>query len=188
MYVQVPQVFTNLIFSYSGRDFAPGLVLYLLKRCGKTGCQTEAKELLRTLATFLSVVTILPVVSIRRDMLSWSFLYWLLYLEKPFLLFFVSHPTFSCRHVSAFLTPSLPNQAVSLDPSQCPCCHCLSSSLLPFSLASRSQFSHVSLLPSTPDFLHFRIKSSYALWRTPLKICPFVPEGCFPRGPINLTS
>ncbi|KAK4824166.1 hypothetical protein QYF61_011293 [Mycteria americana] len=43
--------------------------------------------------------------------------------------------------------------------------------LLPFSLTSRSQLSHASLLPSFPDFLHLGIESSCDLWTASLKIC-----------------
>lgn len=139
----------------------------------------------------LSVGTGLPVVSIGRDILSWSFLSWLAYLEKPFLLFFVSHPKFSSRHVLTFLTPSLLNQAVSLYSSQdpCPCFHCLSSSLFPFSLTRRSQLSCATLafyawfLTLGDQELSCSMEST--LKDLPALFCSFVPEGCFPGGPTD---
>jgi len=72
----------------------------------------------------------------------------------------------------AFLTSSPHNWAASLYSSQdtCPCFHCLRSLLLPFSLTSRSRFSHAGLFPSFPDFLHLGTESSCALWKVSLKI------------------
>jgi len=45
------------------------------------------------------------------------------------------------------------------------------SSVLPFSLTSRSQLSHAGLFPSLPDFLYLGTESSCALCKTCLKIC-----------------
>ncbi|KAK4813629.1 hypothetical protein QYF61_014389, partial [Mycteria americana] len=53
----------------------------------------------------------------------------------------------------------------------CPCFHCLCSSLLLFSLTSRSRLSHAGLFPSLPDFLHLGTESSCTLWKASLKIC-----------------
>ncbi|KAK4806147.1 hypothetical protein QYF61_001073 [Mycteria americana] len=80
---------------------------------------------------------------------------------------------FSSSCALAFLTPSLHKRAASLYSSQdtCPCFHCLYSSLLLFSLTSRSRLSHAGLFPSLPDFLYLGTESSCALWKVSLKIC-----------------
>ncbi|KAK4818403.1 hypothetical protein QYF61_012324 [Mycteria americana] len=120
--------------------------------------KTEAKNLLSTSAFSSSIVTSLPVLLIR---------------GKTFLLFFASLAKFSSSCALAFLTPSLHNCAASLYSSQdlSPCFCCLCISFLPFSLTSRSQVIHASLLPSFPDFLHLGIESSCTLWKASLKIC-----------------
>ncbi|KAK4828375.1 hypothetical protein QYF61_026113 [Mycteria americana] len=51
----------------------------------------------------------------------------------------------------------------------CPCFHCPCISFLHLSSARGSLLSHASLLPSLPDFLHMRIKSSWALRKMSLK-------------------
>ncbi|KAK4815575.1 LOW QUALITY PROTEIN: hypothetical protein QYF61_004092 [Mycteria americana] len=102
---------------------------------------------------------------------------------KPFLLFFASLAKFSSSCTLAFLTPSLHKWAASLYSSQVtrPCFHCLCSSLLLFSLTSMSRFSHASLFPSLPDFLHLGTESSCALWKASLKICQLCSAPLSPR-------
>ncbi|KAK4827897.1 hypothetical protein QYF61_022320 [Mycteria americana] len=151
---EVPQVVMNLIFSYSGKDFAPPVpVLRPIHSRERLPVKTEAQKLLSTSVFSSSIVTSLPVLLI----------------TKPLLLFFASLAKFSSICALAFLTPSLHKPAASVYFSQhtCPCFHCLCISFLPFSLTS----SHASPLPSFPDFLHLGIKSSWALWKASLKIC-----------------
>lgn len=50
--------------------------------------KTEAKKLLNPSALSSSAVTSLSVLLTREGMLSWTFLFQLVYLEKPFLTFF----------------------------------------------------------------------------------------------------
>lgn len=77
-YIQVRQVIMQLIFSYRGRDFASPVL-----PCSPSvpevweeslPVKTETKKLLRTLASFSSTVTSLPVSVIRREMLSLTFM------------------------------------------------------------------------------------------------------------------
>jgi len=129
--------------------------------------------LLSTSAFSSSVDKRLPFLLIGGGTLSVTFLFWLTYLQKPFLLFLAFLAKFSSSCALALLTSSLHNWAASLYSSQdtCPCFHCLCSSLLPFSLTSKSRLSHDGLLPSLHDFLHPGTKSSCALWKASLKIC-----------------
>ncbi|KAK4828851.1 hypothetical protein QYF61_000908, partial [Mycteria americana] len=80
---------------------------------------------------------------------------------------------FSSSCALTILTPTLHKWAASLYSSQvtCPCFHCLRSSLLLFTLTSRSRLSHAGLFPSLPDFLHLGTESSCALWKASLKTC-----------------
>jgi len=73
-------------------------------------------------------------------MLFLTLLFWLTYLQKPFLLFFAFVVKFSTICALALRTPSLHNWAVSLYSSQDTWCHfhSLYVFFLPFSLNSRS--------------------------------------------------
>lgn len=51
------------------------------------------------------------------------------------------------------------------------CFRCLCIFFLLFRLTSRSRFSHASLLPSFPDFLHLGMESSCTLKKASINIC-----------------
>ena len=122
--------------------------------------RNEAKVLLSTPAFSISVVT--RSLSHHEGTISFVFLFWLSYLQKP-LLFFTSLKKFSSSCALSILIPSLHSQAVSLYSfrNPCPCLYCLCISLLCFSLTRRSLLGHSSLLPSLPYFLKMRIKLLY---------------------------
>ena len=104
---------------------------------------------------------------------SWTFSFWLRYLLKSFL-FLASLDKLSSSWALSFLTPSLHSWAASLYSSRdtCPYFHCLYIFFLLFSLASRSQFSHICLLPSFPNLLHIWMESSSTLRKSFLKDLP----------------
>jgi len=136
--------------------------------------KTEAKKLLSTSVFSLSIVTRLPVCSLGGDGTpSWTFLFCLMYLKETFSFFFTSLAKSSFTWALAFLTSSLHNLAVSLYSSQRTCAsfHCPCIFFLLFSLSSRSQFRHASLLPFFPDFWYLEMESFCELRKASLKIC-----------------
>jgi len=134
--------------------------------------QWRQKKLLSTSSISLSIVTSLLVLLTREHTLSQMSLFWLMYLQKPFLYLFAPLAKSSSIWALAFLTPTLHSLAVSIYFSQvtCSCFQRLFIFFLLFNLTNRSQFSHVGLLPSSPDLLHQGMESPCALKKDSLKI------------------
>jgi len=108
----------------------------------------------------------------RECMLTWTFLFWFMYLYKSFLSFFAHLAKFSPSWALAFLIQPLHSPAAFLYSSQvsCLCFHCLCIFLLSC-LTSRSQFSHTRLLLSISDLLHLGMESSCGLEKASLNTC-----------------
>ncbi|KAK4832075.1 hypothetical protein QYF61_020631, partial [Mycteria americana] len=141
MYVQVPQVVTNLIFPYNGRDFAPPVPVLLsihLRVCQSCSWGGYAFFDLPFLAD-------IPVEAL------------------------LIIPCIPCQ-VQLQLRLGLPDP-IPTQPGSIPVLFPGYLSLLPLPLTSRSRLIHASLLPSFPDFLPLGIENSCALWKVSLKIC-----------------
>ncbi|NXH95699.1 CTNA2 protein, partial [Pachycephala philippinensis] len=96
VHVRVPQVVSNLISSASRRDFAPPVPALQSLWEERFLLNTETKKLL---GASISSHLLLPVLLFRGDARSATFLFWLMYLYKPFLLFFAFPAKFSSIYI-----------------------------------------------------------------------------------------
>ncbi|NWS08267.1 CTNA2 protein, partial [Motacilla alba] len=92
VHVCLPQLVSNPITLSAGGSLLPFLLWE-----ERLLLSTEAKNLLGTSISSVQTVVSLPVLLIRGDALSVTFLFWLMYLYKP-LLFFASPAKFSSIH------------------------------------------------------------------------------------------
>lgn len=184
--VQVPQVLMNLIFTDSGRDFAPWAPILLTSH--SRGVETEKISTEDWNTKFVELLSLLLIQFYQFPSLVYqgvtpflTFLSWLPDL-KTFLSFTVSLARFSSGF--AFLSPSQHNQISSRDSSQVtwPCFHCLCISC-PFGVTSRSLLSHPGLLfaPSLVPRYHWLWCSMEDFPKDlPTLLCSPVPEYSFP--------
>ena len=134
-YVQVPQVVSDLIFSYDGKDFIPSgppSSFRDLRNVGREMIVENWGRIVFSTSAFCGsgkFVTNSLVLFTRVGTFSLIFLIWSTYLWKPFLSGFASFAKFSSNCTLAFLIPSLRIQGVSLySPEDThPWFHCLCS-------------------------------------------------------------
>lgn len=94
VHVGVPQVVSNLISLSAERTLLPQSLLWEERLL----LSTEAKKLLGTSISFHVLLQICQSCY-QGDALSVTLFFWLMYLYKPFLLFFASPAKFSCIHI-----------------------------------------------------------------------------------------
>ena len=93
MDVQVAQVAVDVIFAYSGKDIALLALTFPPICCVNSSCQWRLRQkccwvyqhppYLLLSASPLSVITSLPVLLTKRTVPAQTFLFWLMYLQKP---------------------------------------------------------------------------------------------------------
>jgi len=83
MYVQVPQVVMNPVFSYSGRAFAPLVPIWWSINSAGVGREVASEDWVKKveyLSISSSVDMRLPFLFIRGGTLALTFLFWMTYL------------------------------------------------------------------------------------------------------------
>jgi len=136
----------------------------------RTGSEDQGKEV-NYLSLFRVCWSLFPLF-IGAGTLSFANLFLPMFLQKPFLLFFMSLTMFNPTCALVFLIPPLHVQTVSLCSSQATraCFHCLYVSFS-LSLTSSFFFNPAGFLPLLHDFLCWGMEISCALRKVLLNSC-----------------
>ena len=151
VYVQVPYMVSNLIFSYDKQDFVPPVPAVrfgdLRDVAREIASENWGKKMWSTSCFSMSVVNRTPVLPLEEYIfVGLSFLFNVPTEALLIILHIVAKSSIRCA--LPFLIPSLHTWTAALYSSQGahPCFHCLCISFLQFNLTRRSLLRHIGLL------------------------------------------
>lgn len=140
MYIPYPQVFTNLILSYSGKDFSPPVPILLSNHLSSVEREVAIIDWAEEVVEYLSLILIIAT-SFSSEL---PFLVITLLEALPVLLYFLCQVLFQ-SHLG------LPTQLTFVSILFLGDFPILASAIFLFSLTSKLLLSHASLLSSLPD-------------------------------------